>query len=76
MMPKKTPISLTEAAHICLNFSRKLFNDGLCKEAAFFDQQIDWSDFISQKGFHVVFSKDDFDLEKMTDFSICQIILE
>lgn len=65
-MPRKKPINLTDAANMCLVFVDTLIRSKQFKEAAFFYQEDDWAEFISQQGYHIEFSPEDFDLEKMS----------
>ena len=62
MMPRKKPISYDEAANLCCNFIDYLSDLGQHKLAAEFAQEDNWVDFISEQGYHVEFTGDEFEI--------------
>lgn len=58
--PRKTPISFVQAMELCWSFHGKLGSAGQYDEAAYFIQKDDWAEFISQNGYHIEFTGNEF----------------
>ncbi len=67
-MDKKTPISFNDAAMMCWNHYRFLNKTKSYKIGAEFFQFGDWCKFISDQGFHIELTGDEFEIihEKQT----------
>lgn len=67
-MKKQKPISYDAAANMCLKHCRDLTDEKKFKMSAQFFQKGDWIKFISDQGFHIELTGDEFEIihEKQT----------